>query len=424
MKLVIRFAVLCLLLGAGLWVQEHWHLRYINTDVTWTEYERTQLSSLKLTLDINQTHSSNANPLPDAPAAAKFGQALFFDKRLSKNGKVACASCHIPENYFAEKTSLPELAGSGATRNTPTVVGAFASLWQFWDGRKDSLWSQALGPFENPDEHNMTRQEILLQVNQHYAEDYTALFGDLPHLTSLIETPSKSEQTSIDHAFANIGKAIAAYEAQLMPSPSRFDLFVTQLLHHKTQPDDTSQPSQPKQSRYLNGMEQQGLKLFLSEEHGRCFRCHNGPYFSNFDFQVIGTEKTHKTHADLGRLRGVQLHLADPFKCSGIYSDANVDLGECNESIYTKIIGSELDGAFKVPSLRNVTLTAPYMHHGEMETLTDVLQHYSRVNPKTQQHLDIEPLGLMPHELKLIELFLHTLEGGIAAESHWLSSPH
>lgn len=185
---------------------------------------------------------SESNRFADEPRAARMGQRLFFDPGLSRNGEISCATCHLPELHFTDGRDTSR--GLGRTqRNAPSVVGAAYSPWQFWDGRRDSLWAQALAPMESATEMGSTRVEIVRRVaaDSDYAEDYRVLFGPLPDVAEDSQVPSRASpygdeearsawarlpagtQLAIDRAFANVGKAIEAYERLLVPGPSRFD---------------------------------------------------------------------------------------------------------------------------------------------------------------------------------------------------------
>ena len=400
---------------------------------SWTANERAKIVSLALPAAVPV--AAHGNGVADDHRAAAFGHLLFFDKRLSGNGEVACASCHRPEHGFSDNRSLSR--GMGTTgRHTPTVIGAANSAWQFWDGRADSLWAQALGPLENPDEHGANRMQLARLMTRHYREQYQTVFGALPSFDDASRFPgnampagelgaawqamSEADRHVVNEVFANIGKSLAAYQALLMPGPSRFDDFARAV-------------GRGEHSTALSPTEQAGLKLFISEQGGQCLRCHNGPLMTNHDFQVTGIDRTSRPGAD-GRLVGIRQALDDPFNCQGRYSDSPA---QCDELVYAKREGMELRHAFKVPTLRNIARTAPYMHDGGMATLGEVLRYYNQaplhfadqppgenaVAGGAPTHLDIEPLRLLPHQLNQLEAFLHTLDSPPAVDGRWLRSP-
>jgi cytochrome c peroxidase len=128
-----------------------------------------------------------SNKYANDPRAAALGQKIFFDRRFSVNGKVACASCHKPERTFADGRARAK--GIGETpRKSMSIVGSAYSPWLFWDGRKDSLWAQALGPLENPLEHGGNRTMYARLIDKHYRSEFEAVFGKLPDLSRRNDT--------------------------------------------------------------------------------------------------------------------------------------------------------------------------------------------------------------------------------------------
>ncbi|MGF1734958.1 cytochrome-c peroxidase [Photobacterium satsumensis] len=385
----------------------------------WSPAELKQLQSLHLASLPKVTDPGNM--YVDNDAAAELGKKLFFSPLLSQNGDTSCAHCHQPKHYF---TSGKPVDGK---RNTPTVVGAAAFTWQFWDGRADSLWSQALFPLEDPTEHALTRLEAVNIVLNHFLEDFISVFGETSALTwflqqrierpeqgSTIQTPSadshgdwealsEEQRTKVNQLFTSIGKALAAYQARLMPEISRFDRYVDAVVE-----EDFESASQ-----YLSAAEEAGLRIFISERGG-CVRCHNGPMFSNGDFTATAVPKSID---DEGRLAAIAQITSGEFNCLSQYADRQGR--NCDELTYLKTKGEELRHAFKVPSLRNITLTAPYMHNGSFTHLSEVLDYYNRSPRNGLNHTELEPLYLFPFQLEQLEQFLSSLESGIAPSSVW-----
>mgnify|MGYP001822072592 CR=1 FL=1 len=384
------------------------------------------------------------NRYADDPNAVKLGQQLFFDTRLSANGEVSCASCHQPEKFFAD--GLAQGRGIGqTTRNTPSIIGAAYSPWLFWDGRSDSLWSQALGPLEAAVEHGGNRMQYarLIHDDPAYQKAYEDLFGTLPDLSDRKRFPptaspvgndnaqarwqdmSAPDRDAVNRVYANIGKAIAAYERKLIPGPSRFDQYVEKLLAG----EDINEES------ILTDDEIAGLKLFIGK--GMCITCHQGPMFTNHEFHNVGTPNPavkkpdyvpgfiwllmDKPQPDQGRYKGVQQVQASEFNCLGKYSDASRD--DCAELIYVNNDHRSTLGAFKVPTLRNIAHTAPYMHAGILRNLQDVLKHYNAPPAAPVGHNELVPLGLSSGELAQIEAFLHTLNSPVNAAPELLQPP-
>lgn len=378
----------------------------------WSAQEEVTLKSLSLSSlpplppDLSNTFAGN-------PQAADLGHKLFFDTRLSANGEVSCASCHQPERNFTD--GLARSRGIGETpRKSMTVVGAAYSPWLFWDGRKDSLWAQALGPLENPVEHAFTRSEVAHLITRHYRLEYEAIFGPLPDLSRLStragpvedrearatwKSMSPIARGTVTRVFVNVGKAIAAYERQLLPGPSRFDRYAQAV----QQGDRAGQ-------RVLSADEVAGLELFIGE--AGCTNCHNGPMFTNQDFHNTGVPAVPDLPEDTGRQVGAKQVLTDEFNCLSPYSDAEPD--DCAELRFLKTEGHTLKRAFKVPSLRNVSKSAPYMHAGQFSTLRRVLKHYNEAPAAPSGHNELEPLGLSETELRQLEAFLSSLNSPLA----------
>src|SRR5262245_38056150 len=205
----------------------------------WSDEELAQLRALWLD-SLPALPPDPSNRYGDDLEAAVLGQSLFFDTRFSSNGQVACATCHKPELGFQDGKPLAQ--GVGVTnRRTMSIIGTAYSPWLFWDGRKDSLWAQALGPMESPVEHGGNRTQYAHLIGRYYGPEYEALFGPLPELNHLPphagpvadpevkatwETMTLADREVVSRIYANMGKAIAAYERKLIPGPTRFDAYV------------------------------------------------------------------------------------------------------------------------------------------------------------------------------------------------------
>lgn len=342
-----------------------------------------------------------SNAVADDPRAADFGRALFFDTRLSGNGGISCATCHQPLRRFTD--GLPQGQAIGrAQRNTPSIIGTAYSPWLYWDGRRDSQWSQALVPLEDPQEHGSDRRHILAVIDGDpaYRSLYLELFGTLPE---------SSDSEAVNTAFANIGKAIAAYERLLLPGRSRFDDFVTAVLAG----------DESRQQQLFSKDEIVGLQLFIGAAN--CTRCHNGPLLSNNEFHNTGVLSYPGELPDKGRVAGVREVLGNEFSCKGPYNDDVTH--SCAELDYVRSSGAELIGAFRTPSLRNLENTAPYMHQGQLASLSAVLAHYNQAPLAMIGHSELVPLKLRRSDLRKLEAFLHTLAAPPAVDAHWLSAP-
>ncbi|HWV56103.1 MAG TPA: cytochrome c peroxidase [Longimicrobiales bacterium] len=363
-----------------------------------------------------------SNRFADDPAAVAFGHRLFFDTRLSSNGQVSCASCHLPGRDFQD--GKPRGTGVGTTdRRTMPIAGTAYSPWQFWDGRKDSQWAQALGPLESPVEHGGDRTQYAHVIAEHYRGEYEAIFGPLPDLSGFPRhagpvpdptareawermTPEKRE--AVNQVFANIGKAIAAYERRIQFGPTRFDSYAEALVRNGRAPEGV-----------LSRDEEAGLRLFVGKAN--CTNCHNGPLLTNNDFHNIGVPIAPGLAPDRGRTLGAPQVLSDEFNCRSRYSDARPE--ECSALEFMVAEGDALEGAFKTPSLRGVADRAPYMHAGQFATLGEVLRHYNDAPAAAVGHTELERLRLSDRELAQLEAYLRTLSGPIAADPELLAPP-
>src|SRR5215218_3917504 len=151
--------------------------------VKWTREELTLLRSLSLR-SLAPLGSDPSNRYANDPRAAALGRELFFDARLSGNGKVACATCHVAAQDFQDGTPLAHGVGTTARRTMP-IAGTARSPWLFWDGRTDSQWAQALGPLESAVEHGGSRTQYAHVIAEQYRDQYEAVFGLLPDVSGL-----------------------------------------------------------------------------------------------------------------------------------------------------------------------------------------------------------------------------------------------
>ena len=380
------------------------------TPAPWNAEEREALAAHRLT-DTLALPADPTNRVAGDARAVALGRRLFFDARFSGNGQVSCATCHVPERGFQDGTPLGHGVGTTGRRTMPVPSGAHAP-WQFWDGRKDSQWSQALGPWESPVEHGGTRSQFAHLVARHYRAEYEALFGPLPDLGRVppraapIADPAAaaawaalpaSTRAAVSRIFANLGKAVAAYERTLAYASARFDRYVAALERTGTAP-----------AGVLTADETAGLRLFVGK--ARCATCHAGPLFTDQSFHNIGVPARDGHAPDPGRADGVRLALADEFNCRGAFSDAP---GECAELEFADTTGPELVGAMKTPSLRNVARRAPYMHAGQFATLDAVVEHYDRAPAAPLGRSELEPLHLTATERRQLVAFLETLSAPV-----------
>jgi cytochrome c peroxidase len=372
---------------------------YTAPPAPWTDAEVAILRSLWIG-SLPPVPPDPTNAVADDERAARFGQRLFFDARLSGNGAISCATCHQPARRFTD--GLPKAVAIGtARRNTRSIVGSAYSPWQYWDGRRDSLWSQALTPLETPVEQGGDRTKIVavIAADPDYRARYEALFGALP---------ASGDAHGIDRAFANLGKAMEAFERHILPGPSRFDAYVAAVI---------DEDAAARRATFSDD-EIRGLRLFIGEAN--CTQCHNGPLFTNNDFHNTGVIAFPGEVPDKGRVQGVRDVLADPFNCAGEFSDDPTH--DCPELEFART-GVTLIGAMRTPSLRNLGGTEPYMHEGQFATLADALKNYNEAPLAMIGHNEAKPLGLSSRQLGQLEAFLETLDAPLATPAEWLSPP-
>lgn len=326
------------------------------------------------------------NRVDGIPAAVELGRRLFFERRLSSAGLLACASCHDPERGLQDGRRFTR-----HDRNTPGLLDVGGQRWFGWDGAKDSLWAASLSPLMAKDEIGASPQQVLalLQDDPDVDAAYRTLFG---------------APVADDSALVNVAKALAAWLGTLTSPRTSFDDFRDALSRGDT-----------KAAGRYPAEAQRGLKLFVSK--GRCFFCHSGPAFTNGEFADIGRPFFTAGGADPGRWGGLQHLLASPYNRLGAYSDAGP---EDSRAVGTRHVVTEPRhfGEFKVPGLRGLTATAPYFHDGSAATIDDVVRHYSDVD-ESRLHADgarlLQALKLSAQESADLRAFLLSLSAPAAA---------
>jgi cytochrome c peroxidase len=316
------------------------------------------------------------NPL--TPARIELGRKLFFDARLSADGKISCATCHKPEQGFADGKPVAEgIGGKLGTRNSPSLLNAMFNPGQFWDGRTNTLEEQAIQPLVNPLEMGeQTHEQIVKRLRD--LPDYVAEFQRVFNAPLTIE---------------RVGQAIAAYERTLVAGEAPLDRYLAG------------------DQRALSEAAQRGFVLFRGQ--ARCTRCHTFterlPFFTDFDYHNTGVAARHPAFA---RLAKEALSIAEQPNAKALID--KLALREGGQELGRMLVSYQiLDlGSYRTPSLRNIALTAPYFHDGSAKTLADVVRFYNeggKDNPNL--HWDLLPLDLAEDAQRDLVAFLESLTG-------------
>ncbi len=328
-----------------------------------------------------------SNRVQGKPAAIEFGRMLFFDPRLSADGQRSCASCHIPEKAFQD--GLPTAVGRGqGQRNTPSLLDVAQRRWLGWDGAHDSLWAASLAPLLNDSE--MAQQVDKLAAGVRSRQDWRAAY----RAAFSSPLPADDERLCVD-----IAKALAAYQATLVSPRTPFDEFR----------DALARGDSAAASRYPLAA-QRGLRLFIG--HGRCSTCHTGPAFTNDEFADVAVPHFVPGGVDPGRHGGIRTLADTRMSRLGPYNDA-AGTGD-PAAVLTRhlVLEHRHFGEFRVPSLRQLVHTAPYMHAGSLATIDDVVRHYDQIDLE-RLHADgtniLRPLGLSAQEAADLTAFLRSL---------------
>jgi cytochrome c peroxidase len=327
-----------------------------------------------------------SNRASGRPAAVDLGRRLFHDPRLSAGGAVSCASCHDPGRRFTDGRARA-VGLAIADRNTPALANVRWARWFGWDGAGDSLWAQSVRPLVDAREMggDAGRVAALVRGDPDLACRYARVFGAPPG--------ADDERVLVD-----VGKALAAFQETLVTGPTPFDAFREALRRG----DRAAAAAYPLAA-------QRGLRLFVGR--GACAVCHVGPRFTNGEFHDVGVPYfAGPGRVDPGRHAGIRRLRASPFNLLGPHSD---DLARATAT-GTRHVALEPRnwGEFKVPSLRDVARTAPYMHAGSHPTLRDVVRHYSELDPgRVHAHGErvLRPLHLAAAEVDDLVAFLESL---------------
>jgi cytochrome c peroxidase len=338
--------------------------------------------------------SDAGNEVSNNRAAIALGRQLFFDKKLSPTQSVSCATCHLPSKAFSDGLAQSKgLDGLPLFRNSPSLFNASHERWYGWDGAADSIWAQSLRPLLDPREMGSSVEFIKKRVETTASirRKYVTVFA----------APPSSQAAEL--VAVNIAKALGAFVASLVSGSTPFDDFRNAL-----ERSDIAAVSVYSKSA------QRGLQIFVGK--GECSTCHVGPMFSNGEFGDTGVGFFIEPGlVDPGRHQGIQELRSSRFNLLSKYGDTTK-----RDSQKTSLVTPQHRnfGEFKVPSLRNVAQTAPYMHNGSIATLEGVVAHYSNLN-LDRLHADgeqiLKPLNLTPTEMADLVTFLQTLSTPVKA---------
>ncbi len=377
-----------------------------------TAAERGQLATLsRVPLPPDRT-----NQYADSPAAAKLGNKLFFDPALSgpllidsehgkagERGKVSCHTCHDGTAMDDRRADAPQLSvGTGrGSRNSPPLVNAAHYTWANWAGRFDSQWSLSAVVIEKAEVMNGSRVDVARLLVDKYREDYEAVFGHaLPKTLDLERFPlaarpkasswdrmTSDDRAFVDRLYVHAAKAIAAYLRTLEGRDAPFDRFIAG------------------KADAISASAKRGYRLYL--EH--CQVCHSGPQLTDNKFHALAVAQfgDFVPPKDAGRVDDAAGLLASPFNADGAYSN---DRGTGRlDGIRGDQVGY---GAFRTPTLRNVALTAPYMHDGLFKTLANVVAFYNAAGGEVEgvtKDPELKRLGLSDRQQADLVEFMRTL---------------
>lgn len=327
----------------------------------------------------------SSNRASGKPEAIALGERLFFEPRISPSGKVLCATCHAPFRGWQDARARA-FGHADTDRNTQSLFDVRHNRWFGWDGAGDSLWAQSIRPMLDAREMggSQAHAAALVRGDAELSCRFTRVFG----------APPSADDESV---LAGIGKALAAFQETIVSGRTPFDDF-----------RDALEKGDAETAARYPAAAQRGLRLFIGR--GNCSTCHFGPTFTNGEFHDTGVPFFTRSGADAGRHGGIRKLQANPFNLLGAHNDDRA----ADSALKTRQVSLEHRnfGEFKVPSLRNVAQTAPYMHNGSLATLADVVRHYSELSPD-RLHSDgeslLKPLRLSAGESADLVAFLESL---------------
>lgn len=327
-----------------------------------------------------------SNRVSGQRAAIELGRALFFEPRLSGTGTIQCSTCHREARAWQDGRVTGAALGV-VDRNTPSLLDVRTHRWFGWDGTNDNLWAQSIRPLFDPREMKASAAHVarLLRTDEELRGRYRQAFDAAPG--------SDEEAVLVD-----AGKALAAFQETLISGRTPFDDFRDAIARN----DNDAAATYPIAA-------QRGLRLFIGR--GKCNVCHFGPSFTNGEFADIGIpffiapgKVDPGRHGGIGKLKQSRFNLLGPYN----------DDPTRRTATGTRYVEAQHRnfGEFRVPSLRNVARTAPYMHNGRLPTLRDVIKRYSEID-LDRLHADgeriLKPLHLKENEIDDMVAFLESL---------------
>jgi len=399
----------------------------------------------ELRYDSQPPPADPSNRLADDDRARAFGHRLFFEAALSgrllerdndgsagtlgragEAGRVSCSGCHVPAAGFVDNRSPHHqisLAALWARRRTPTLLEIASAPLFNSDGRRDSIWAQAVGVMEAKGELNSGRLFVAEQIFRLHRGEYESLFGAMPPLDDAKAFPQlaplqagcdegpdnsaacrgkpgdKSDydgmtpaaQAAATTVTVNAAKAIAAYVSQLRCGSSRFEQWLGG------------------DQQALSRTEQRGASLFVGK--AGCSGCHSGANLSDGKFHNVGLRPATVAVAftdtdDHGAAAGLALLLEDPLNSKGAFSDGD-------RGVLPVALGPELEGAFRTPSLRCLKNQPSFMHTAQLATLDEVVDFFDRGGDPAgfPGQNELKSLDLNERERADLVAFLQALQG-------------
>ena len=416
-----------------------------NDEAVFSDGQRAALASLRY--DASPFAPDPSNAYGDDAAARAFGQRLFFDPRFSgrliepdndgnvstlgkvgDTGRVSCAGCHLPSGGFVDTRSPHHQISLGAQwtqRRTPTLLEVGGAPFYNWDGKRDSIWSQAIGVMESEREFNSGRLFVAQQIFRLHKADYEAIFGALPPLDDTARFPAltpadvgctlvptgtgpsyvcrgrpgdgadydglgAAEKDLVTRVTVDAAKAIAAYVRQLRCGESRFDRWLDG-------------------NETLTHAEERGAALFAGK--AGCVNCHSGSRLSDGKFHNVGLSPAVVAVAftdkdDRGAAVGIASALTDPLNTHGLYSDGD-------RNVLPAATTPEMEGAFHTSTLRCLGNQPSFLHTGQLTSLEQTVSFFDRGGDPTGYPgtNELRPLGLSIRDRADLAAFLRTLDG-------------